>query len=130
METENKERLRSEYSQKIFQKEHQMDNLSNDQKKIQAIFGTLDYEITRNFRELERLNGEDISKGNKPARWAQDELSGKQRYFTGFLQQQNQEFTRNYAKATERVREERDQLQKERSALSWDSSIRVQTHQN
>lgn len=120
MEKDTNEKLRRNYAQQIVEKERAMDQLSKEKKQIQTIFGTLESELTRNFRELEQLNAEVIHKGGKSTRWEQEELSGKQRYLRGFLQQQTHELSQRYTKATAQSNEELLQLQRERSRLSWD----------
>lgn len=120
MEKDTNEKLRRNYAEQIVEKERAMDQLSKEKKQIQTIFGKLEYELTRNFRELEQLNAEVIHKVGKSTRWEQEELSGKQRYLKGFLQQQTHELSQRYTKATAQSNEERLQLQRERSRLSWD----------
>ena len=93
MEKDTNEKLRRNYAEQIVEKERAMDQLSKEKKQIQTIFGT---------------------------RWEQEELSGKQRYLRGFLQQQTHELSQRYTKATAQSNEERLQLQRERSRLSWD----------
>lgn len=110
MEKDTNEKLRRNYQQKIIEKEQQMDRLSKEKKQIQTIFGTLESELIRNFRELEKINAEVVHKGGKSTRWEQAELAGKQRYLTGFLQQQTHELSQRYTKATAQFNEERLQL--------------------
>lgn len=85
MEKDTNEKLRRNYAEQIVEKERAMDQLSKEKKQIQTIFGTLESELTRNFRELEQLNAEVIHKGGKSTRWEQEEALWKTTLFKGLF---------------------------------------------
>ncbi|MBF8807773.1 MAG: hypothetical protein IC227_04585 [Enterococcus lacertideformus] len=114
------EKLKSEYTQKVVEKERQIDDLNNEKRQIQEIVESLEIELTRNFRQLQVLNEELIKDGNSSARWEQEELQGKKKHFCQFFKEQKQELAEMYTKSVEELNEERAEIQKERNKLTWD----------
>ncbi|MDT2011679.1 hypothetical protein CKN73_01640 [Carnobacterium divergens] len=120
MAQDKNEKLRSEYTQKIVEKERQIDDLNRDKRQIQEVVESLETELTRNFRQLQELNEELIKEGSSSARWEQEELNGKKKHFGQFFKEQKQELTEMYTKTAEQLNEERSKIQKERNEVSWD----------
>ena len=120
MGQDKNEKLRSECTKKIVEKERQIDDLNSEQRNIKKVMESLEIELTRNFRQLQELNEELVKEGSSSARWKQEKLHGKNQYFRHFFREQTQELTKMYTKTAEQLNEDRTEIYKERNKLSWD----------
>lgn len=117
MANDPNDKVQLEYTQKIVEKERQIDDLNREKRQTQEIIGSLESELTRNFRQVQELNDEAIKQGSSSARWEQAELAGKKKHFGQFFKEQQQELNETYTKTAEKFNEERSELQKERNEV-------------
>lgn len=120
MEKGKNDKTRAEYNRRIFETEQRIDALSSTKSQVQELYDKLEGELTRDSRKLQNLTNELIQGGNREARWFQEELVNRQRKSNQAFQQNSQELWQRCTKETEKLEEERLQMQKERNELSWD----------
>lgn len=120
MEKETNNSLRQEYEQKILSSEQKLDQLSKEKRQVQDLIHSLEMELNDDFQVIHRLNDELIKEGSLSARWMQEELLGKQRYFRQSMSEDQHELTQLYKQSEVSEIEERQALLKERNDLVWD----------
>ena len=120
MEKGTSELDRQEYDQKILSSEQKLEQLSNEKRQIQELMYSLENELTHDFQQIQQLNDELINEGSVSARWMQEELTSKQRYFRQSMDEEQHELTQLYKQSEASEHEKRQALLKGSNDQVWD----------
>lgn len=120
MEKGTNNSLRQEYEQNILSSEQKLDQLSKEKRQVQDLIHSLEIELNDDFQAIHRLNDELIKEESLSARWLQEELLVKHRYFRQSMNEDQHALMQLYNQAEKSEVEERQALLKERNDLVWD----------
>jgi chromosome segregation ATPase len=114
------EQKRENYTQQIIQKENQIDDLTDDKRKLEHVILDLDHDIQRGFQQLGELNQEQARYGGSESLWQLQKNEEQLRLFRQTLQEANEEIISMYQKEVVKLDNEKEKLYKERSEIPWD----------
>ncbi|GGC97728.1 hypothetical protein [Enterococcus wangshanyuanii] len=120
MENTKNEHERTKYNQLIVQKEEQLDELTNNKRKITEAIQNLEEDLHRGFQTVAMLNDEAARFGNTENHQLQRYNEEQERAFHQLLRESNEQIVLAYKKETKKMDEEREMLYKKRSDIPWD----------
>lgn len=109
---------RFEFNQKISDKEKEKDELYLEEQRVKSRVENFKEVMMLTFLQLREID-EDINRRSQ-IKGAYDETTQKQTYISNMIVQQQEGLQREYKKASIKLEDEREKLQKERDNLAWD----------
>lgn len=117
---DNPQQEQATYNQKIIEKENQIGYLANEQRKIETVLFELETNLHRGFRQLSKLNEEQVKYGNSKNLQELRKNEEEAHMFQQNLQETNEQLAFAYKKESKILEDERENLYKKRSEISWD----------
>ncbi|MTD40115.1 hypothetical protein GIX45_16150 [Erwinia sp. CPCC 100877] len=122
MKKSSPEQERENYTQQIIQKENQIDDLTNDKRKLEHVILDLDHDIQRGFQQLGDLNQEQARYGGSESLWQLQKNEEQLSFFKQTLREANEEYEYTFRNTTY-------QTQTPVSDSSYYDSVRTLTEQ-
>lgn len=97
-----------------------MDQLEEDQKKVEKALYQLDEDLRNGFQRLKELNEENDKEMQNEIFRMQQKNDDQERRFRQTIQDTQKEFTHVFQKEIRRVDDEREELHKKRGEIPWD----------
>ena len=119
MENKN-EQERSRYNQLIITNEKKVDDLSNDQRKMEDSLLFLNEDIQRGYRNLDMINEEDLREGDHETLRLQRMNDEQEQLFKRQLQETEEDVLDSYTRQRRVLDDETEDLYKKRSDIPWD----------
>lgn len=109
---------RYEYDLKITEIEQKSEELRIQERQLRQSLENFNSEITQSFQGLIEIENELNQRNHGNSGYSETEQ--KRRYITQLIEKQQEEQTLQFRKASQQLEDERKNLIKERSQLSWD----------
>ncbi|MBO0468131.1 hypothetical protein JZO73_11395 [Enterococcus plantarum] len=111
---------RAKYGRFIIEKETSMDELKQDQKKIEMNLQDLQEELRRGYHTLAMLNEDVVRDGNSEGIRIQRRNEEQERFFVRQLRETEDNLTNSYAEQRKILDKETEELYKKRGEIPWD----------
>lgn len=119
MENKN-DQERAKYSRLITEKENDINELKQEQRKIEDSLRNLQEDLQRGYRTLAMINEEDVYSGNHEGIRMQRKNEEQERFFKRQLQEAEETLSEQYAEQQKTLDKETEDLYKKRGEIPWD----------
>ncbi|WP_430598106.1 hypothetical protein [Enterococcus sp. AZ177] len=113
------EQERATYNRLIIEKENSVDNLKNDQRKIEDSLQQLQDDLQRGYRTLSMLNDEEFRENPENLR-LQRKTEEQEHFFKRQLSEAVEELSESYTKQRKVLDDETEELYRKRGEIPWD----------
>lgn len=120
MDAKIEEQKRENYSRLVLDKERNLDELKNEQKKLRTIFHELQNSLNKGYRELSMLNEEALYHGSSDGLAKQRQIEEQERKFQHQLRISEEQLLEDYQVEIRNCNDEIDKLYEKRRSVSWD----------
>lgn len=118
---ENKKDVeRAKYGRLITEKETSIDELKQDQKKIEMSLQDLQEELQRGYRTIAMLNEDVVREGNPEGIRIQRKNEEQEHFFARQLRDAEDHLTTSYSEQRKVLDKETEKLYKKRGEIPWD----------
>lgn len=114
------DRERAAYNQRIMEKESQLDKMKENRKEVENSLYQLDEDFRRGFHQLRMLSDENIREVQTGVFQEDQRNEALERGFRQKVQVAKEQFSHVFQKEIHRIDDEREELYKQRSEISWD----------
>lgn len=119
MDNNKNDQERAAYNRLIIEKENSVDDLKNDQRKIENSLQQLQEDLHRGYRTLSILNDEDFRENPENLR-LQRRDEEQEHLFKRQLRKAEEELSECYTKQRKVLDDESEELYRKRGEIPWD----------
>lgn len=120
MDDNKNEKERAKYTQLISEKELAVDDLKEEQRKLQENLRNLQAELHKGYQELASLDEEGAQKGDMDSIQRLRKNEAQARTFQNQLMDSENELSESYSKEYKKIEKETEELYQKRSDIPWD----------
>lgn len=120
MDNNKNEQERLAYNRLIIEKETSVDDMKNDQRKLEDSLNSLQEDLQRGYRTLSMLNDEDIRDGNPENLRLHRHNEEQEHLFKRQLRDAEEELSERFAEQRRILDDETEELYRKRSEIPWD----------